>query len=94
MITLAQVITAIYELVPEQYAQGMTTAQLHKQWGLSTWKITELVKAAGVYEPNRKPGAPLQRKCKRQHDQKKHRKYDKHGNPYCGKCKQIRQRVT
>lgn len=93
MTTLAHITLLVEELIPEQYAEGWTTARLHKQWGLSSWKITKLVKAAGVYDPDRKSGPPLQAFCKEGHDQDDHRKFDTNGYPYCGKCKQIRQRV-
>ena len=92
-VTMGGLLSIAEELIPEQYAEGATTAQLHRQWGLSTYKITALVKAAGVYDPNRKSGAPLRDFCQRMHDQLVHRKFSTDGYPYCGECKRLRQRV-
>jgi hypothetical protein len=91
--TIQDVRAAVMELIPEQYAEGATIAHLKRQWGLSSWKVRQLVEDAGVYVVGRKSGPPMLEYCIRRHKMSDTRKRTASGEAYCEACRQERQRV-
>lgn len=94
-VTIDDIVTAVFELIPEQYVDGMSNAQLCRQWGLQEGKVRGIIKRAGVHE-KRKPGPSLAKECGKGHDQSLHRKVRRVKGvvvgSFCGQCKRDRER--
>lgn len=94
-VTIDDIVDAIFELIPEEFVEGKSNAQLCRQWGLKEHKVRGIIKRAGVHE-KRKPGPSLAQYCGKGHEQRLHRKVRKVKGEvvgsYCGQCKRDRER--